>query len=72
MIRELVKPLLDHLVSQRLVGFNTSLYGITTEEAEEWMYELADGSKCKLSELVVMKVSEQLTEQYFAEAMKKD
>lgn len=70
MTRELVKPLLDHLVSQRLVGFNTSLYGITPEEAEEWMYELADGSKCKLSELVVMKVSEQLTEQYFAEAMK--
>ena len=70
MIRELVKPLLDHLVSQRLVGFNTSLYGITPEEAEEWMYELADGSKCKLSELVVMRVSEKLTEQYFAEAMK--
>lgn len=70
MIRELVKPLLDHLVSQRLVGFNTSLYGITPEEAKEWMYELADGSKCKLSELVVMRVSEKLTEQYFAEAMK--
>ena len=68
--KEICSPLLDYLVEHKMVGFGTTIYGVTEEEAEEWTYELSDGSKCKLSHVAVMRVSEQLTEEYIAECLK--